>query len=502
MILKKHIKLIILLILLCGFAGYSLSRWGIPPQYEADASMIVIAGDKQQNSGVTYDQITTAQQLVSTYTIVLKSDMMLNQVIRELDLRESAKSIEPSITVTGVGQSAVIDISVQNNKPQTAADIANEITKIAPEVINASGTAGSVKTISPAQKPDKPVSPNVTFNTAFSILTGLILSLILTLLIEMKNHTFVSYLDIHKYLNYPVLGIIPVVKQTRDHRQRTGGKRDSWCPIIFEHMPFQFIENYNILRTNLNLASRQSHTIVITSSIPKEGKSTVAVNLAVSLSNAGYRVLLVDCDLRSSALLGYLKIYHEVPGLTYALADKLKIEECILRLESLGVDFIPSGSLPANPAEMLGSAKMLEEIRFLSSHYDYILFDTPPVSVVTDAAVLSQYTDGTVFVIRHQFTNIESAQLARNNLENIGANVIGTVLNVFKRETNDRAFYKVSRKGLKLGYEYGLQTVMVRQASGESVRSTDVVALEPVGKLPVYEKFEFQNAEAQKFISI
>lgn len=215
--------------------------------------------------------------------------------------------------------------------------------------------------------------------------------------------------------------------------------------ITSNDAPFQFVEAYKSLRTNLQFASvSQDHKrIVVTSSIPGEGKSTVSINLAFAVAGSEDRVLLIDADLRKPALHRYLHLNGtKIGGLSNILSGVRKSEECIIHFNDSRINFLSAGPIPPNPAELLGSRRMEMLIESLSSQYDYIIFDTPPVSVVTDAAVLSKLTDGVIFVIRQNYATIETAQLAKRNLENVGATVIGSVLNNFKADKSNNANYQ------------------------------------------------------------
>ena len=225
--------------------------------------------------------------------------------------------------------------------------------------------------------------------------------------------------------------------------------------LITGNVPFSFTESYKSLRTNLEFASISSHykKIVITSSVPGEGKSTVAVNLALSLVNADNRVLLVDGDLRKPMIRRYLHLNHvENIGLTNILTDSEKTKQAVILLSDSGLNVLASGPIPPNPAEMLGSVKMKELVDRLSGEYDYVIFDTPPVSVVTDAAVLSQWCDGVILVIKQKYTMRESAQLAKKNLDNVGAKIIGCVLNGFKASQSSQSYAYYHYK--KYDYSY------------------------------------------------
>lgn len=214
--------------------------------------------------------------------------------------------------------------------------------------------------------------------------------------------------------------------------------------ILDDKKPFQFIEAYKSLRTNLQYLTidRQVKKIVVTSSIPGEGKTTVAINLAITLAQTGKKVLLVDCDLRKPQVHRYLHIgMGKLGGVTSLLSDKMKSEDCIVCLEDCGMYVLASGPIPPNPAELLGTQKMQSIINEFSEQFDYVIMDTPPVSAVTDAAVLSKFSDGILFVLRQNYTKIETAQLAKKNLTGVNANIIGCVFNAFKAEKSSKSAY-------------------------------------------------------------
>lgn len=237
------------------------------------------------------------------------------------------------------------------------------------------------------------------------------------------------------------------VKDSQNHKTR----------IITDNAPFQFIEAYKSLRTNLKFASvnKDIKKIVVTSSIPSEGKSTVAINLAIALSGSEGKVLLVDTDLRKPSLHRYLGLSSsKIGGVTNIISGSKKIDECIVHFNDIGINFLSSGPIPPNPAEILGSKKMEELVQTLSEKFDCVLFDTPPVSVVTDAAVLSRIMDGVVFVVRHNFTTLETAKFAKKNLENVGATIIGGVLNNFKPDKSNKSYVYYHYKHYGSGYKY------------------------------------------------
>lgn len=223
--------------------------------------------------------------------------------------------------------------------------------------------------------------------------------------------------------------------------------------IISSKSPFAYTESYKTLRTNLNFVSLNNEykKLVITSAIPGEGKSSIAVNLAVSLAENGSRVLLMDCDLRRPMLHRHLWVDQVLTiGVSSVLGSNFKVEESIYHYEVLNIDLMLAGAIPPNPTELLGSSRMKDLLEHLGKTYDYVICDTPPISLVTDAAVLSRYCDGALLVIKQNYATFEQVKTAQKNMETAGAKIIGTVLNQYNVEKD----IKESRENYYY-YNYG-----------------------------------------------
>lgn len=216
--------------------------------------------------------------------------------------------------------------------------------------------------------------------------------------------------------------------------------------------PFQFVEAYKSLRTNLEFLSSAGNckTILITSSVPEEGKTNVAVNLAMTIAASGKRVVLVDCDLRKATISRYLRIPCNHAGLTNVITSKDEgaLATALVRVKDSGITVLTAGTIPPNPAELL-SAPMTEKIfASLQKAFDYVIVDTPPVSLVTDAAVLCRMADGVLLVVRPGVTTIQSAQLSKKNLEAVNAHILGVVMNGYNGKQSGR------RDGYSYAYSY------------------------------------------------
>lgn len=209
-VLKKHIVFILIVTILAGILGGIFTKLFIPPKYEASSTMIVNTR-QDQKATVTNDQILSAKNLVSTYSIIVLSDTVLNEVIDNLDLDLTYQELKEKTTVAPVDNTQVMKIVVKDENSYKAKEIVNEITEVAPDILKETVEAGSVKIISKAKENQKPVSPNVGKNIAIITLLGLIVSIAIVLIRDYFDNTFKSDADITKYLELPILGVIPKV---------------------------------------------------------------------------------------------------------------------------------------------------------------------------------------------------------------------------------------------------------------------------------------------------
>jgi len=206
-------------------------------------------------------------------------------------------------------------------------------------------------------------------------------------------------------------------------------------------------EAYRSLRTNLEFSSldRPLKTMVVTSPGPEEGKSTTLANLAVTLAQAEKKVILVDCDLRRPSQHQIFGVKNGVGLTTMVVDDEAMTDPPVQETEVPGLWLLPSGPLPPNPSELLGSRRMEEIIAVLSQRADIVLFDAPPIIAVTDAAVLSSKVDGVLLVINAGGTKRDHAQKAKGLLEKVNAHLVGAVLNNVKIDTSLHRYYAEQR---------------------------------------------------------
>lgn len=233
--------------------------------------------------------------------------------------------------------------------------------------------------------------------------------------------------------------------------------------LLTSDSPFAYTEAYKSLRTNMNFVTMNGKykKIVVTSSIPDEGKSSISINLATTLAQKGAKVILIDCDMRSPSIHKYLSIKQKFDkGLSNLLAGAVSIEDCMIQDPASNFAVIPSGEIPPNPSELLESPNMKRLLDVLTERFDYVICDTPPATVVTDSAIVSRYCDGVLLVIRQKFATREQVRKAKQNLDAVGANIIGAILDRYDAREDANSGY---RKGYgkyeyKYGYSYGPDT--------------------------------------------
>ena len=212
-------------------------------------------------------------------------------------------------------------------------------------------------------------------------------------------------------------------------------------------------EAYKSLRTNVMFAITsevESRVIMMSSAMPGEGKSTTAANLAISLAEAGQKTLLIDCDMRKPRISRLMNLRSK-KGLSDTLFQEKEEKIPLARIKDLELYVLTAGSIPPNPSELLGSNRMKNLLERMRREFAYIILDTPPINVVTDAVALSPYTDGTLLVVRSAVTEHNAVGHAVEQLKRANAKLLGFVLNDVERKKGSG----YGRKKYGYGYSYG-----------------------------------------------
>lgn len=293
----------------------------------------------------------------------------------------------------------------------------------------------NVVQVEPATVPEDPIRPQPLRNTLLAAVVGLMLAAGIAFLVEYLDDTLKTPEDVEHDLNLHVLGLIADMEMNGSkNKEANPGKL-----FTAEHPRSPISEAFRTLRTNLEFSGidRPLRIILVTSTGPGEGKSTVAANLAFILSQSDKRVILLDADLRRPSLHRYFDIPNRI-GISHVLRGKLNIPEVLNQWKTYkNLQIITSGSLPPNPTELLGSEKMASILDELAGMADFVVIDTPPM-LLADAQVLSSHVDGVLFIVQPGTTHTDSARTTVEQLTRANARMLGVVMNRIPR---NRAYY-------------------------------------------------------------
>jgi non-specific protein-tyrosine kinase len=304
------------------------------------------------------------------------------------------------------------------------------------------GVPNTLRVLEPASLPTVPVGPKLMQNVLLAALVGLVLALAAVVLIEVIDDTLKTTEDARRALSLPVLGSVA----------RFGGNNYADRLVYSAQENSKQAEAYRVLRTNLQFSTvgKPMKTLMITSSKPKEGKSTTAANLAIIVAQSGKRVILVDADLRRPVQHLVFEL-DNAQGLSSTFLDaKVSIDRFLKPVTTDSLSVLPSGPVPHNPSELLDSARMIEVIEDLKQRADIVIFDSPPVLSVADATILASKMDGVMLVVDSGYTRRGTAKRAKEVLQSIGANLIGVVVNrAVTRAESDYYDYSYGADGQK-----------------------------------------------------
>jgi capsular exopolysaccharide synthesis family protein len=373
---------------------------------------------------------TFAAKQISSFAEVATSPRVLEPVIGQLGLQTTPTELAKSVKTTVPVNTVILEIAATDRDPTRAAQIANALgTELAKAAVELSpnrenGTeAVQVNTIAAAEVPTEASWPKVPQNLGVGLMLGLLLGVGIAVMRHVVDTKIRNENDLRVLTDSPILGVVAYDHEVPSH------------PVILRDEPLAApSEAVRRLRTNLQFidVANRSKSIVVSSSIPAEGKTTIAINLAVSLADTGARVILVDADLRRPSIAEYMGIEGQV-GLTTVLIGRADVKDVVQPFGTSSLDLLPAGQVPPNPSELLGSAAMASLLERLSTSYDMVLLDSPPILPVTDAVVLSKLAGGALLVVGADRTHRPQLQQSLDSLETAGAHLFGIVMNKIAR---------------------------------------------------------------------
>jgi capsular exopolysaccharide synthesis family protein len=380
---------------------------------------------------------TLEQSIQIAYERALREEQTINQNL-ERAKSEAVQQNQDYIQVNILKQ----DVETNKKLYQDFLDKTNQAKLQVAEQEN------NMRLIQGAQLPGAPSAPN----RYRSIMSGFIISLIggiaLAFLLEYMDNTIKTVEDVTRYTQLPALSVIPATLTPASRLALVKKKGKALAGKKLEAVAggnnlamrsakltaldtrSSVAEAYRVLRTSvlLSTAGHAPKLILVTSGQPGEGKTTTTANTAVSLSQLGASVLVIDCDLRRPSIHKIFGVEH-MTGLSTYLSRETELETLIQKTDIPNISVLPSGSIPPNPAELISSEKMKEMLQTLAARYDHILLDSPPLINVTDPVILSTMVDGVILVVQGNKTSREVVRRTRQELAAVGAKVFGVVLN-------------------------------------------------------------------------
>ena len=437
------------LVLLAAVLGALLmgvrAKRSYSPMYESHAVLSV----KVDNSTVT-DVIgvgdktnsTYTRQIVATFPTIIQSDAMRERILREL----GTSRINGAITPRVVADSNLFTLTVRSSSPDDAYNILNAVLKCYPDMAFVYIGAASISIIEAPVRSAVPVNaPNFTRSAVIGALgAGLLVLAILCLLAQMQT-IVTSTGDLKQYTNVPCIVHVP---QTVLKRRSRGGNQLS---LRNEHLPPVYREAIRVLGARVLRMCREQDLkrILVTSTVPGEGKSTIAANLALSLGRSGLRVVLVDADLRTQELRSFFAVETESAGMGELLRDPdLDPAASLIPIDDTGVQLLCGGRVD-RPIALLRRGRLDEVLTQLEKAADLLVIDTPPIGMLTDAAVFAQHCDGAIYVVRSGATAGSRIADGMQAVADCRTKLLGYVLNSVNAKAGSRGY------GYRYSYGYG-----------------------------------------------
>lgn len=417
--------------------------------YQSDAQLFVSTPATSIDISALATGSSFSQQRVKSYAQIINSPMTLKPVISKLKLGLTPEKLSSQISAVAPLDTVLITLSVKAENPDLAAKIANavaeEFGKVAENLeMNSLITGAPVKVsiVRYATPILNPISPNRKINYLVGILIGIFIGFCIAGLRKILDSTVKNSDDL---FGIPLLAAIgfdetaeekPLITKLNRYAART--------------------EAFRTLRTNLKyiIPSIPAKVISITSALPNEGKSTSAINLAISFAQGGQSTVLIEGDMRRPKVGTYLEFSTQSNlGLSQILSGRRTINQQLINeniheYEGSTLKVIHSGKVPPNPAELLGNERFNLLISQLRKKFDYVIIDCPPLLPVADAAIISSQVDGVVIIVHAGSTRKHELLGARAAVESVGAKILGVVLNKIPEKT----------RGYKYGYAYGYPT--------------------------------------------
>ncbi len=436
--IRRRWRLIVLSVLVATAAA-SFLTWQSTPLYASSSKLVLAtasANTAEASAGGTF-----ATQRVASYVNLIGDSTLAETVAMNLGGDIDPDVLVDSITAEAVPETINMVVTARYSDPATAQKIAQAYAEALRELVSDIETpdAGGIapiraRIVQYATYSEAPVSPNVTRNLGLGVILGLLLGVGLAVLRDLLDTSISTSEHVAEVTSRPILGNIS---------NDATAVRKQPAEALSEATPWA--EAFRVLRTNMQYVEvdHDHRVFVISSSLPGEGKSTTATNLAITLAMAGEAVCIVECDLRRPTMADRLNLDDSV-GTTSVLIGRIDVDDALQPYGDTGLQVLTCGPRPPNPSELLQSHAMEMLIKELSNRFAVVLLDAPPLLPVTDAALLSARADGMLAVVRHGKTTKDQLGHALERVESVGAKCVGVVMNMVPSKGRGRGGYAYS----------------------------------------------------------
>lgn len=423
---------VLILTLLGTGIFYIRARVQYQPRYTASATFTVNIQRDQQGVGesgtVAFYNNSAAEQMAKTFPYILTSGVLKRKVAKDM----GTGSVTGNIQADVAENTNLLTISVTDRDAGRAYAILQSVIKNYPEISEVIVGKTNMEMLDETGIPPEPDNPKEFKKSALKGgLFGFLIAALWTALLVVTRRTVRKESDIHRWMHTRCLGTVPEI-----HEKRRSGTSQTRMVLTDPKVEEKLQESFRMIRNKVEYHAHEYHlkTFLITSALAGEGKSTIAVNLALSLAQAGKKVVLIDCDLRHPTDRKILNL-DPGEGLGEVLEHKKKLAECIIKSKDMGLDpemrlmFLPGGTSLRDGSELLGTEFMHRIIARMEEWADYVILDSAPAGLLTDAVVLAQYADAAVFVVRKDFARVDHIMDGMEHLAESQVQIIGGILN-------------------------------------------------------------------------
>ena len=431
---KQIIVLVCVVLVLLAGASYTFNLK--EPMYKSNTT-IVLTAEKNNSGAITQNELTINKSLVSTYSEIIKSKKVLKQVIKNLDLKLSVGELSGMVSVQSISNTEIISITVVNKDAKQATKIANEIAKIFMKEIVELYNIENVNVVDEAEKSNIPYNMNYVKDVIIYIVIGFIIGYSIIIMTFYFDNSIKSSEEIETKLNLPILGSVP--SPNKKHKINSE-------LVVHDNSKSIISEGIKTLRTNLQFSSvdKKLKSILVTSSIPGEGKSFTSANLATAFAQNGHKVLLVDCDMRKGRQHYVFNVKNDLGLSNLLISDNIEnYREFFKKTKVNNLFVLTMGTIPPNPSELLGSEKNKKIMELFSKHFDMVIYDSVPVNGLPDSLIMSRLVDKVVIVTELKHTPYELLNNTKKSLEKVNADIAGVVVN--KVIANNKKAYTYSK---------------------------------------------------------